>query len=323
MGYPLYREVKRYAPDDLDTGELALLLILADEANDETRECFPGMEELSTYMRMSADGVGRILQRLAARGIEVRVPFGKDKTGRVVYARKGVRTTYVIPRFGPLDSDANGRTTVRPKGIQRSDAGPANDPLSPDAGPAKTADRPDASPSMAGPQSGPSPQFPHEEDPHLLPHQRIIRAAGLGLSDDEEKRFIEWTKNTYKPRSSGWWHKVATEGDLPGLVAEWRAAQAPGTGSGDFVMPPHCGVCHPKTRMIEDPETDLPLGRCPECHPGMVEEPRQRPSATARAFAEADAAGEEAKRILANGGAGGYKPYQNPKDQSVYLDPIS
>lgn len=50
---------------------------------------------------------------------------------------------------------------------------------------------------------------------------------------------------------------------------------------------------------------------------------RQRPSATARAFAGADAAGEEAKRILANGGAGGYKPYQNPTDPSVYLEPIS
>jgi len=87
--------------------------------------------------------------------------------------------------------------------------------------------------------------------------------------------------------------------------------------------PPWCGECHERTRMLEDPETRDPLGRCPRCHPAATEEPRRRTSATARALAEADAAGEKAKRIIAAGRGGGYQPYQNPTDQSVYLKGIA
>ncbi len=42
-----------------------------------------------------------------------------------------------------------------------------------------------------------------------------------------------------------------------------------------------------------------------------------------RAIAEAVAADEEAKRIIAGTRAGAYQPYQNPKDQSVYLEGIA
>lgn len=286
MGYHLYREVKRHAPDDLDTGELALLLILADEANDQTRECFPGMDELCAYMRMSADGVGRVLQRLTKRGIDVRVAVGKDKTGRAIYAMKGVRTTYRLPRFAPpmpgpqSGQSANGRTPGRPLTDQRPDASPAN-----------TADRPDASPSMPGPQSGPSPQFPHEEDPHLLPPQRIIRAAGITLGEDDEKRFIEWINRDTR-KGTPWWRTVAKNGDLPGLVAEWREAATPGKPPNG--LPTWCGKCHERTRMLEDPDDGRNLGRCPRCHPTAVG--TQRPAAAG--------------------------PYRNPTDHSVYFEPI-
>jgi len=120
-------------------------------------------------------------------------------------------------------------------------------------------------------------------------------------------------------------------GNLGGLLAarlpvaaEYQPGRAASGGQRDFAMPPHCGTCHPQTRMLEDPETRDPLGRCPRCHPAAVEEPRRRTSATARALAEADAAGEEAKRIIAAAGRGGtYHPYQNPVDQSVYLEGIA
>jgi hypothetical protein len=260
MGFQLYREVKDHAPADLDAGELALLLILADDADEETRECFPGMDELCSWMRMTADGVGRVLQRLAKRGLEVRVPVGKDKTGRTIYAMKGVQTTYRLPRFaesvpGPQSGhSANARTTVRPKTSPRPDDSPGISDL-----------WPDASPPLAGPRSGPSPQFPHEEDPHLLPPQRILRTAGIDLGEEDEKRFIDWIKITRKPRSSAWWRKVAAEGDLPGHVADWRAESATPAGtSTQPKRPPHCGACNERTRMVED---NGPPYRCPACHP--------------------------------------------------------
>lgn len=300
MGYPLYREVKRYAPDDLDTGELALLLILADEANDQTRECFPGMDELCTYMRMTADGIGRILQRLAKRGIELRAPVGKDKNGRVVYARKGVRTTYVIPRFGPLNA-ANGRTTVRANTTQRADHGLTNATDRPDAGPGIETHSPDHSQSLAGPASGPSPQLPHEEeDPHLLPPQRILRQAGLALGDEDEKKLIDWA-NKNDRKGPAWWRTLARNGDLPDLVATWRAEATTAATVFGNVPPPWCGYCNDgwdaarfnvKLRLVDDKP-------CPQCHPDATREPQRTPAPRS------------------------HTPWRNPTDQSVYLKGIS
>lgn len=274
MGYPLFREVKQHAPADLDTGELALLLILADEANDETRECFPGMDELCAHMRMTADGIGRILQRLAKHGIDVRVPVGKDKTGRLLYAVKGVRTTYRLPRFAPPMAGPqsahkpDARTTVRPKDPQCPDASPAMNAQCPDQGPPISHLWPDASPSMAGPQSGPSPQSPQEEDPHLLPSQRILRNAGLGLTEDEEKKIIDWA-NKDKHKGPAWWRKLAANGDLPDLIARWRSESAQGPGIFGNAPPPWCGHCNDgadaarfntRFRLIDGQP-------CPTCHP--------------------------------------------------------
>lgn len=270
MGYELYREVKQYAPADLDTGELALLLILADEANEDSRECFPGMDELCAYMRMSADGIGKILKRLAAKDLEVRVVVDKDKTGRPVYARRGLRTTYRIPEFrsaalaGPeSDQTAKGRTTVRPK-----------TPDSPDHSTTKAGLSPDHSPPKAGPQSGPSPQFPQEED-SLLPSQRILRKAGLGLTEDEETSFIAYanTLGTTGHKGPKWWRKVESEGDLPGLVAAWRATQATTANARDSPTPPpvdHCGQCSPD-RLVEDEDGNRTP--CQTCHPNRRTHP--------------------------------------------------
>lgn len=322
MGYPLYREVKRHAPDDLDTGELALLLILADEANDQTRECFPGMDELCAYMRMSAVGVRKILQRLAQRGIDVRVPVAKDSTGRVVYAVKGARTTYRLPRFAPT-GPTDGDTQVSPKSPQRRSAGIADSGVRGDGGIAIDAQRRSAGTSMAIPQDRPSPHVPHEEeDPHLLPSQRILRSAGITLGDEEEKRFIDWI-NKDNRKGTPWWRTVAKNGDLPDLVAQWRAAlapAAPGTGG----LPPWCGYCGDGG---DAARTNARFRRkngeeCPDCHPDAAG-PRQQPTGTAtgRALAQADAAGEEAKRIIA--AASGHQPHRNPTDQSVYLKGIA
>ena len=225
MGYLIYREVKRYAPGDLDTGELALLLILADEADETTRECFPGMDELCAYMRMGADGVGRILQRLAKHGLEVRVVIDKDKIGRPVYAKRGTRTTYKLPRFAVAEPTA----------------------------------------AMAGPQSGPSPQFPQEEDPHLLPSQRTLRNAGFKLTKEEETSLIAFANRNGR-KGPGWWRTLAANGDLADLVAEWRqtASAGPPRDSPAAEPVPKCGTCN-EDRLIEDDYGNR--APCQACHP--------------------------------------------------------
>jgi hypothetical protein len=56
--------------------------------------------------------------------------------------------------------------------------------------------------------------------------ERVIRAAAA-VSLEEEPAFIQWATAKHKPKHGGWWEKVDANGDLPGLVATWRAAQQP------------------------------------------------------------------------------------------------
>lgn len=109
MSNRLLTEVMEYAPPDLSSAELALLLILADKSTDEDRMvngrriparcCFPGMEQLSAWMRMSADGVGKVLRKLESRGLQVRTPIGTDTAARPIYAAKGHSTLYRVPEL--------------------------------------------------------------------------------------------------------------------------------------------------------------------------------------------------------------------------------
>lgn len=275
MGYELYREVKRYAPADLDTGELALLLILADDADEDSRECSPGIDELCAWMRMSSDGISKILQRLAKKGIEVRIIVDKDKIGRPVYARKGLCTTYLIPSFAPAgmvvpasDQTANGRTTVRPKPAQR-----------PDGSTTKAGVRSYQRPPKVVPQYDPSSSFPEEEDPPLPPALKAVRDARLGLDEEEEDLFIAWANHPDQngPHVAGWWAKLAKNGDLAVQAARWRnslaAAAAARDSPAEPVLDPWCRECGDANPICETSARWRTLDGtvtgeiCPVCHP--------------------------------------------------------
>ncbi|MGC1211271.1 MAG: helix-turn-helix domain-containing protein [Micromonospora sp.] len=99
MGIRLVVEVLDHAPPELTAAERLLLVVIAESANDATREGWPGMEVLTRRTGLKERGVRAALVRLAERGHEVRLPLGKDKHGRPVYSCHGKRTTYRIPRF--------------------------------------------------------------------------------------------------------------------------------------------------------------------------------------------------------------------------------
>lgn len=164
MSGELVREVLDLAPRDLTPSQLVVLLVVAERSQPRprvvdgrhiaARECFPDREQMQLDCRMTEDTLSKTLQRLARRGLEVRVPLGEDKSGRPYFARAGHRSTYRLPVFemraddGPgtsgVDEDhgrnesTDGRTTVRPVG------GPPSDQL-------RTTVRP-----MGGPLSGPN-----------------------------------------------------------------------------------------------------------------------------------------------------------------------
>lgn len=104
MGYRLYRHVLDHAPADLTSGERLLLLVIADDANDDTRLGRPGTDLLTHRTGIGSRGLRKALERLAERGFEVRVPITEDENGHPVFAVRGRRTTYRVPVF-PLRQD--------------------------------------------------------------------------------------------------------------------------------------------------------------------------------------------------------------------------
>ncbi len=246
MSIRLIVEVLDHAPADLTPSERLVLVVLAEDANDVTREGWPGMDKISRRTGLQPDSVRRVLQRLAKRGLEIRVPIGKDKRGRLVFAHEGASTRYRIPIL----------TT------ERRDEDPASEEP---RGGTVVPKRRDADPSEAGPQSRPSPQSP--QSPHLSVAEQVVRAAGV-VAEHEERELINWINNKHKPNGPAWWRKVASNGDFPELAAAWRADQ----GATGPSLPPCCGPClddnpaakhNPRFRQRDG-------APCPACHPDHV-----------------------------------------------------
>lgn len=112
MGIRLVVEVLDHAPADLTAVDRLVLIVLAEQANDQTRECWPGWELIARRMQWAGyrDGgknaVSKALANLARRGVEVRVPIGATDDGKAVYAAHGRRTTYRIPPLRRVASTA-------------------------------------------------------------------------------------------------------------------------------------------------------------------------------------------------------------------------
>lgn len=108
MGYELRRWLADRLPDGLSSGERLVALEIADQAHERTRLAYGG-ELLEIVVRRSglsdAKQVGKVLAKLGAAGLELRVPIaGKDgkpvtdKVGRILYACKGHELTLRVPK---------------------------------------------------------------------------------------------------------------------------------------------------------------------------------------------------------------------------------
>ncbi|MGW4639588.1 hypothetical protein ACWEN6_13720 [Sphaerisporangium sp. NPDC004334] len=98
------------AAKGLTSAERNVLLLIAERAKDDTRRMLSfrgdrrddGSKITLTELLQERSGLGErglsdTVQRLARRGLEVRVSIGVDSLGRTVYARKGHATDYVLP----------------------------------------------------------------------------------------------------------------------------------------------------------------------------------------------------------------------------------
>ncbi len=174
MGIRLVQEVLHHAPDGLDTAARLVLVVIAQDANDMTRVGYPGMDVLARRSGLSPDAVQKVLRRLASHGLEVRVPLGKDKNGRLFFAARGRQSTYRVPNL---------RADAHPP-IEALKPGPPS-AHSDEKGRITGRERADERPRKGGPQSAPSPQ-----DLLRSPQQAAAAAIVIEQTDATEREAL-------------------------------------------------------------------------------------------------------------------------------------
>lgn len=100
MGYELRRQLREALGPDITGLQRAVALEIADDANERTRRSAAPLEKLALWTGAKDTSVVRnALKRLASAGWEFRVPIGKGKDGRTLYAVPGQRMTFYVPHF--------------------------------------------------------------------------------------------------------------------------------------------------------------------------------------------------------------------------------
>jgi hypothetical protein len=102
----LHDELRDHLPASLGPSQRLTALLVAADANDDTRRGWPGMDDLLTWTGLTEASVRRIITDLEAAGVLERVPVGTDRAGCPIYAHRGQRT---VLRVLPLASDGSGK----------------------------------------------------------------------------------------------------------------------------------------------------------------------------------------------------------------------
>ncbi|MGW6258620.1 hypothetical protein [Streptomyces sp. NPDC055085] len=264
MGIKRIVEVLDHVPEELTAAERMVLVAIAENINDADpkRETWPDFNAgvLARRTGLTGDGaLKRALQRLAKRGMEVRVPIATGKDGRLLYAVPGRQCRYRLPvltgEVGASPGVTEGGTTVPPRAPQGgTTVPPGGTTVPPKGGPQSR---------LAGPQSPPSPP-PHSPHSSLSVAEQVVRDSGV-VAEDERETFIDWINNNHSPRGPAWWRTVARNGDLRDLAEKWRADQ-PAVKPALLAWCGRCGDDNPAARFNANFRL-LDGAPCLDCHP--------------------------------------------------------
>lgn len=128
MGVRLIVEVLDRVPGEVTTAERLLLVALAEKADDATRRVVwsrndgDRRELLARRVGVRPETVGKLLSKLAGRGLEARVPLGTDSRGRTVFAHEGRVADFLVPVLPAAERSHEDATT------ERSHESPTTDP---------------------------------------------------------------------------------------------------------------------------------------------------------------------------------------------------
>ncbi|MFF7184667.1 hypothetical protein ACFZAR_05410 [Streptomyces sp. NPDC008222] len=303
MGIKRVVDVLLHAPKDLTAAERMVLVAIGENVRDGDpgRLTWPDFNVHTLAERTGLTGKGSLksaLQRLGARGLEVRVPITSGKDGRPVYALPGKQCRYRFP------ASLVGEATASPNGEEGEDrTSPGEDRTSPKGRTqprqGRTGPPPTPLPSTPPPLSAPEdPAAPFELAERRQQQERdleetadfleslpnpwtvgprtakvmapdllaVIRSQGWDLDDELTAKLIE------KPEGVRNHHQILRIriGDLPRRI---RKNPAPPSAP----LPPWCGKCadgapaaqrEGRLRLIYDDHGHAQP--CPKCHPDMT-----------------------------------------------------
>lgn len=231
-------EVLDHAPDTLTSGERLVLIVIAEWANDKTREARQSHNwDLDTICRRAGikrSGLKSVLQGLARKGLEVRVP-AKVKDGKPIYAYEGKAVTFRVPILNQRGGHsiptqaARGDATASERGGHSIQEGMPQPPPSPQGSPLKK------NPSSLSPREASIPVQPaiadrerdesssQEEAEPLTLTQKLIAKHGARTLD--EIQFVEGHIDiTCNVQSPGFYITADANGTLALHVAEGMRA---------------------------------------------------------------------------------------------------
>jgi hypothetical protein len=133
MAYELVEEVFQHAPP-MTAAERLILVAIAELCRVGDRMRYIDGAEMMRRCCVEARGLAHALVRLAERGLDVRVPIGRDKRGQPVYAIPGLSRLFKLPHLKPAPGDCRCRmcrqadlqVTLPLEGLGRPDEKPAD-----------------------------------------------------------------------------------------------------------------------------------------------------------------------------------------------------
>lgn len=327
MGSDLRRWLADRLPAEVSSGERLVALEAADCAWDSTRIARQG-DLLEVITRRAgyrdAKQVGKVLGKLAGRGIELRLPVrGKDgepltdKNGRTIYACRGHELELRIPTEEecpallklPPAGDLQSSPERETKGAEAPLAGGPMSPEAPPPGGAMIPKGPPPGPKgpPPGPQSSPGRGTPTPKTTETPTTKETLSASDAEPSSLTGDLVFD---NAGKPVAAkapaedladfgAFWLVYPKRRDREAAIKAWRAAVARGADPQRIIA---AATAYANERVSENPKytkypaTWLNKG-CYDDEPDP-----QRPPLRAV--------------------SGGYQPFRNPTDDSVWDEPL-
>lgn len=250
MGYELRRWFEDRLPLEISSGERVVALAIADLAWDDSRIGYGRKFMAKLLWKTGFENetqIGKVLGKLAARGIELRVPIAgadgqplKNKRGQYVYAHRGHQRTFRVPlasefpgRAAPYWQDEGERSPDRETNEWANpEWSPAGETFKGDRSPSREGFKGERSPareSMVTQQGDPIP-LTTPTFPPSVPDPRAAKPARQAASDEGDEALgaaVEFLLNLPAPWAIGRVTAKAYARELLPILAEqgWRLDQ--------------------------------------------------------------------------------------------------